>query len=180
MRVRRTPSARKYYSLEGIRMNLRTLGLRKSSPLRADHPGIGQRCVLCKRAIRAGDRTGLVPLLDSEEPARWLTASSVTGPASRVGYLGYDKARPQRAPPANSSNPGRTLSAAKPWPTSAAMRTPAKPTSSSRMAVHSNTLHCHAESGWGDRANASATPRHLRFGSPTCTCTWRATRSTDG
>jgi hypothetical protein len=50
-------------------MNLRTLGLRKSSPLRADHPGIGQRCVLCKRAIRAGDRTGLVPPLDSEEPA---------------------------------------------------------------------------------------------------------------
>src|SRR6266436_6310231 len=50
-------------------MNLRMLGLRKSSPLRADHPGIGQRCVLCKRAIRAGDRTGLVPPLDSEEPA---------------------------------------------------------------------------------------------------------------
>ena len=50
-------------------MNLRTLGLRKSSPLRADHPGIGQRCVLCKRAIRAGDGTGLVPPLDSEEPA---------------------------------------------------------------------------------------------------------------
>jgi hypothetical protein len=49
-------------------MNLRTLGLRKSSPPRADHPGIGQRCVLCKRAIRAGDRTGLVPPLDSEEP----------------------------------------------------------------------------------------------------------------
>src|SRR6204780_3640612 len=69
MRVRRTPSTRRYYSLKGIRMNLRTLGLRKSSPLRADHPGIGQRCVLCKRAIRAGDRTGLVPPLDSEEPA---------------------------------------------------------------------------------------------------------------
>src|SRR5271166_2820445 len=51
-------------------MNLRTLGLRKSSPLRADHPGVGQRCVLCKRAIRAGDRTGLVPPLDSEEPAK--------------------------------------------------------------------------------------------------------------
>src|SRR5258705_10795539 len=48
------------------------------------------------------------------------------------------------------------------------------------MAVHSNTLHCHAESGWGDRANASATPRHLRFGSPTSMCTWRVTRSTDG
>src|SRR6202166_5408728 len=69
MRVRRTPSARRYYSLKGIRMNLRTLGLRKSSPPRADHPGIGQRCVLCKRAIRVGDRTGLVPPLDSEEPA---------------------------------------------------------------------------------------------------------------
>ena len=50
-------------------MNLRTLGLRKSSPHRADHPAIGQRCVLCKCAIRAGDRTGLVPPLDSEEPA---------------------------------------------------------------------------------------------------------------
>src|SRR6202045_3302303 len=50
-------------------MNLGTLGLRKSSPLRAGHPGIGQRCVLCKFAIRAGDRTGLVPPLDSEEPA---------------------------------------------------------------------------------------------------------------
>src|SRR5260370_504009 len=70
MRVRRTPSARRYYSLKGIRMNLRTLGLRKSSPLRADHPGIGQRCVLCKRAIRAGDRPGLVPPLYPEEPAR--------------------------------------------------------------------------------------------------------------
>src|ERR1700693_268134 len=69
MRVRRTPSARRYYSLKGIRMDLRTLGLRRSSPLRADHPGIGQRCVLCKFAIRAGDRTGLVPALDSEELA---------------------------------------------------------------------------------------------------------------
>jgi hypothetical protein len=27
------------------------------------------------------------------------------------------------------------------------------------MAVHSNTLHCHAESGWGDRANAYAVNR---------------------
>src|SRR4029077_11147930 len=67
--LRRTPSARRYYSLKGNRMNLRALGLRKSPPLRADHPGIGQRCVLCKGAIRAGDRTGLVPPLDSEEPA---------------------------------------------------------------------------------------------------------------
>jgi hypothetical protein len=50
-------------------MNLRTLGLRKSSPLRADHPGIGQRCVLCKRAIRVGDMTGLVPPVDSDERA---------------------------------------------------------------------------------------------------------------
>jgi hypothetical protein len=49
-------------------MNLRTLGLRKSSPLRAGHPAIGQRCVLCKCAIRADDRTGLVPAPDSEEP----------------------------------------------------------------------------------------------------------------
>ena len=180
MRVRRTPSARRYYSLKGIRMNLRTLGLRKSSPLRADHPGIGQRRVLCKHAIRAAIGPGSfhhsIP-----RNQRWPTASSVTGPASRVGYLGYDKARPQRrAPPANSSNPGRTLSTAKPLPASAAMRTPAKPTSSSRMAVHSNTLHCHAESGLGDRANASATPQHWRFGSLASTCTWRVTPSTDG
>src|ERR1700693_5901571 len=69
MRVRRAPPARAVLFVKGNRMNLRTLGLRKSSPLRADHPGIGQRCGLCKRAIRAGDRTGLVPPLDSEEPA---------------------------------------------------------------------------------------------------------------
>ena len=50
-------------------MSLRRLGLRKSSPLRVGHPAIGQPCVLCKYAIRAGDRTGLVPALDSEEPA---------------------------------------------------------------------------------------------------------------
>src|SRR5947209_9505146 len=43
-------------------------GTSKVVPLRADHPGIGQRCILCKRAIRAGDRTGLVPPLDFEEP----------------------------------------------------------------------------------------------------------------
>src|SRR6202522_2450405 len=72
-------------------------------------------------AIGAGSFRHSIP-----KNQRWLTASSVTGPASRVGYLGYDTARPQRAPPANSSNPGRTLSAAKPWPASAAMRTPAK------------------------------------------------------
>jgi hypothetical protein len=48
-------------------MNLLRLGLRKSSPLRAGHPAIGQPCVLCERAIRAGDETGRVPEPDSEE-----------------------------------------------------------------------------------------------------------------
>jgi hypothetical protein len=50
-------------------MNLLRLGLRKSSPLRAGHPAIGQPCVLCKAAIRAGDETGRVPEPDSEELA---------------------------------------------------------------------------------------------------------------
>ena len=50
-------------------MNLWRLGLRKSSPLRVRHPAIGQPCVLCKCAIRAGDRTGLVPAHDAEEAA---------------------------------------------------------------------------------------------------------------
>src|SRR5258707_406050 len=45
------------------------------------------------------------------------------------------------------------------------------------MAVHSNTPHYQAESGWGNRANVSATPRHWRFGSPASTRTWRVTRN---
>lgn len=50
-------------------MDLLSLGLRKSSPLRVGHPGIGQPCVLCKRAIRPGDETGRVPQPDSEDLA---------------------------------------------------------------------------------------------------------------
>ena len=99
----RTPSARRYYSLR-----------------ESDESGA---------SIRTGDRTGS---FDRSIPRiqRSLTASSVTGPASRTGYIGCGRARPWRAPRADSSNPERTLSTAKPWPASAAMRTPAKPTSS--------------------------------------------------
>ena len=50
-------------------MNLLSLGLRKSSPLRVGHPAIGRPCVLCKRAIRAGNETGRVPEPDSEDLA---------------------------------------------------------------------------------------------------------------
>src|ERR1700694_951270 len=106
-------------------MNLRTLGLRKSSPLRADHPGIGQRCVLCKFAIRVGDRTGLVPPLDSEERAladglicHWTCIESGLS-RLRQGETAAGTTR-------RFLESGQTLSAAKPLPASAAMRIPAK------------------------------------------------------
>src|SRR5579862_3246805 len=179
MRVRRTPSPWRYYSLKGIRMNIRTLGLRKSSPLRADHPGIGQRCVLCKFAIRAGDRTGLVPPLDSEDPGladglicHWTCIES-----------GLSRLRQ------GETAAGTTRQFLESWADAFSRQAGAGErcdayTSEADFILKNgrpfDTLHCHAESGWGARANASATPRHLRFGSPTCTCTWRATRSTDG
>lgn len=37
--------------------DLRTLGLRKSRPLPAGHPDVGEACFLCKRPIEAGDQT---------------------------------------------------------------------------------------------------------------------------
>lgn len=43
--------------------------LRKYDPLPADHPGVGQTCMLCNKFIQAGDVTTLLPTgpADDEE-----------------------------------------------------------------------------------------------------------------
>jgi hypothetical protein len=54
--------------------NLRRLGLENSGPLRADHPEVGQPCLLCKRPIQAGDETGHIPQNPEDEKSATLVA----------------------------------------------------------------------------------------------------------
>src|SRR5579863_1772962 len=160
-------------------MNLRTLGLRKSSPLRADHPGIGQRCVLCKCAIRAGDRTGLVPPLGSEETAladglicHWTCIESGLS-RLRQGETAAGTTRRFLESWADAFNRQAV----------AGERCDAYTSEAAFILKNGRSFEYAALPRgvrWGDRANASATPRHWRFGSLTSTCTWRVTPSTGG
>ncbi len=71
------------------RGTLESLGLRKSRPLRAGHPDIGQPCLLCHNPFQPGDRTCEIPLDEDDEdegtrPAHW---DCVARPTARLRAL---------------------------------------------------------------------------------------------
>lgn len=44
--------------------------LRKYAPLSPDSPGVGRTCILCRKEIRAGDETTLIPSGPASEKDR--------------------------------------------------------------------------------------------------------------